>query len=307
MQLRTLIIDQLHPVVKETLSKYFALHYNLFPSKEELAQIIGEYEVLVMRVDPPIDRDILDRAKKLLVIGVGSAGLNHIDLEYAKTKKIKIVNAPAMNAESVAELTVGRIIDLLRYVPQANYNLKKQGIWDKYRYLGHELKGKTLGLVALGRIGARVAELASAFGMDVLAYDPFLSDEEVVNRGAQPVSLDILLRQSDVISLHAPLTKDTYHMINSDTLTKMKDGSYLLNMARGELVDEKALYEALKEGKLSGAGADVMENEPCTESPLFELDNFVVTPHIGAQTEEAQYRAGKHMSEGVLKALGILD
>lgn len=305
--MKALIIDRLHPVVEETLAKHLSLDFKIFPSKDELSQIIGEYEVLVMRVDPAIDRDILDRAKKLLVIGVGSAGLNHIDLEYAKAKGIKIVNAPAMNAESVAELTMGRIIDLLRHVPQANYNLKQRGIWDKYRYLGYELQGKTLGLVALGRIGARVAELASVFGMDVLACDPFLSDEEVAQRGAQPVSFDMLLRQSDIISLHAPLTEETRHMINRDALAKMKAGSYLLNMARGELVDEQALYEALKHGKLAGAGADVLENEPCTESPLFELDNFVVTPHIGAQTEEAQYRAGKHMSEHVLKALGFSD
>lgn len=305
--MKALIIDRLHPVVEETLGKHFALDYQLFPSKEELAQIIGDYEVLIMRVDPNIDRDILDRAKKLLVIGVGSAGLNHIDLEYARSKEIKIVNAPAMNAESVAELTIGRIIDLLRYVPQANYDVKKRGMWDKYCYLGHELKGKTLGLVALGRIGARVAELALAFGMNVLAFDPFLNDEEVVQRGARPVSLDLLLQQSDIISLHAPLTEETRHMINRDALAKMKDGSYLLNMARGELVDEQALYEALKHGKLAGAGSDVMANEPCAESPLFELDNFIVTPHIGAQTEEAQYRAGKHMSEHVLSALEVLN
>ncbi|MGI6128736.1 MAG: D-2-hydroxyacid dehydrogenase [bacterium] len=305
--MRGLIVDKLHPVVEEILGKHMSLDYKIFVSKEELVQVIGKYEVLIMRVDPVINRNILDHASKLLVIGVGSAGLNHIDMEYARTKGIRIVNAPAMNAESVAELTMGRIIDLMRHVPQANYNLKKKGIWDKYRYLGHELQGKTLGLVALGRIGARVAELASAFGMNILAFDPFLSHEQVAERGAKPVTLEELFCQSDVISLHAPLTEATRHMINRDALSKMKQGSYLLNMARGELVDEEALYEALKEGKLAGAGGDVMEKEPCTISPLYELDNFIITPHIGAQTEEAQYRAGKHMSERVLKALGMLN
>lgn len=305
--MKALVVDKLSPVVQGTLGQYMMFDYEIFISQENLAKVIGHYDVLLMRVDPVIDHYVLEQAHKLKVIGVGSAGLNHIDLDYARMKGIQVLNAPAMNAESVAELTMGRIIDLLRLVPQANDDVKRLGVWDKYRYLGNELQGKTLGLVALGKIGSRVAELARAFGMKILAFDPFLNDDMVAQRGAEPVSFEVLLEQSDVISLHAPLTKDTRNLINNKTLAKMKQGSYLLNMARGELVDENALYEALSQGKLAGAGSDVMEKEPCKTSPLYQLPNFIITPHIGAQTVEAQHRAGKYMSEQILKTLGLCN
>ena len=303
--MRVLIIDSLHPIVKEKLSRYFSVEMNLFPSPEELAAVISKFEILVMRVDPTIDGAILETAENLKIIGVGAAGLNHIDLEYARRKGIKVINVPGGNHESVAELTIGRIIDILRRVPQGNHDVKESGIWDKYRYMGNELKGKTLGLVALGKIGGRVAELASCFKMRVLAYDPFISHQEAKDRGVRLVSLEELLQSSNIVSLHAPLTKDTYHLINEQTLGRMRKGSYLLNMARGELVDEKALYEALKSGWLAGAGADVMYHEPCCESPLYNLENFIITPHIGSQTHEAQERIGKRLCDKILEETGL--
>jgi D-3-phosphoglycerate dehydrogenase len=305
-KMKGLIIDRLHPVVKEILSQYLSLDEDMLPSKEKLTQEIGAYDALIMRVDPLIDRSVLGAAKKLKVIGVGSVGLNHIDLDYAKEKGITVYNVPGVNFEAVAELTIGSMIALLRHSFRACRDVKERGIWDKYAYTGEELRGKTLGIIALGRIGSRVAEFAQVFGMKVLAYDPYLNSEQAAQRGAELVSLPELLKNSDVVTVHSPLTAETRHLISTEQFAIMKDGSYLLNMGRGGVVDEEALYEALVTGKLAGAALDVMEKEPCTSSPLYELDNFLITPHLGGQTFQAHEEIGRILAGKILQALGII-
>jgi D-3-phosphoglycerate dehydrogenase len=303
--MKGLIVDELHPVIKDLLAGYLTIDEELFPSRERLREIIGEYDALLMRVDPAIDVTVLDAAKKLKVIGVGSVGLNHIDLAYAKEKGVTVFNVPGVNYEAVAELTIGSMIALLRHSFKAGRDVKEKGIWDKYAYTGEELRGKTLGIVALGKIGSRVAEIAKVFGMEILAFDPYLTGKQAAQRGAKLVSLAELLKESDIVTVHSPLTEETHHLISGAEFAQMKNGSYILNMGRGGVIDEEALYEALTAGKLKGAALDVMEKEPCTSSPLYELDNFLITPHLGGQTHQAHEEIARILAGKVLDSLGI--
>ncbi len=289
--MKALIIDQVSTNIKPFLEKNGAQVDEVFlPTYDELKSIIGQYELLVMRVDPFIDRELLDAAARLKAITVAAVGTNHIDLAYAEEKGILVTNAPGMNSNTVAELTVSKILDLARNTIPANHAVKEEHRWNKYVWTGIELTHKTLGIVGLGKIGSRVIQLLQGFEMQVVAYDPFLTREQCLERGAEPVSLDELLARADVISIHVPLTDETRGMISFAQFDKMKQGAILLNMARGGILDEEAAYANLKSGKMRGIGVDVMaselsgggpvKGEMTVDSPLFEFDNFIVSPHI---------------------------
>lgn len=311
-----LIIDRVYAGIAEELGKYMNVKTaeNLPATKEQLLAAIGDVDVLIMRVDPKIDKEILDAAKNLKIIGVCSVGLNHIDTEYAKEKGIQIFNAPGMNANAVAELTFSKMLDISRGTFTANYDVKVKHEWDKYKFVGRELRGKTLGIMGFGRIGRRVGELGRAFMMDIVAYDPFLKPEDFEKEHAKGVTIDEMLEVSDFISIHVPLTPETKDLFNAKSIAKMKEGAVVLNMSRGGIVNEKDMYEALKAGTIGGYAADVMENELAGSgltgedtfaSPLFECDNFIVSPHIGAQSVDASKDIGILIISRIKEALGL--
>lgn len=311
-----LIIDRVYAGIAEELGKHMNVKTaeNLPATKEQLLAAIGDVDVLIMRVDPKIDKEILDAAKNLKIIGVCSVGLNHIDMDYAKEKGIQIFNAPGMNANAVAELTFSKMLDISRGTFTANYDVKVKHEWDKYKFVGRELRGKTLGIMGFGRIGRRVGELGRAFMMDIVAYDPFLKPEDFEKEHAKGVTIDEMLKVADFISIHVPLTPETKDLFNAKSIAKMKEGAVVLNMSRGGIVNEKDMYEALKAGTIGGYAADVMENELAGSgltgedtfaSPLFECDNFIVSPHIGAQSVDASKDIGILITAKVKEALGL--
>ncbi|HEX3256003.1 MAG TPA: hydroxyacid dehydrogenase, partial [Gaiellaceae bacterium] len=264
----------------------------------DLAARIGDYDAIIIRSGTHLDADLIDKATNLKVIGRAGVGIDNVDLEAASRRGILVANAPESTIVSAAEHTLGLLLALSRSIPQAHAALK-EGRWDRSRFAGHELAGKTLGLVGFGRIGRRVARLARGLDMRVLAYDPYVGAERFDELGVERVeSLSELLAQSDFASLHLTLTEDTQGLIGRDELGAAKDGLKLVNAARGELVDEHALIEALSSGKVAGAALDVFVHEPYS-GPLLELDNVVVTPHLAASTEEAQDRAGVIVAEQV--------
>lgn len=310
--MKALIIDVVHSAIAEELGKYMEVDTKLLPTSEELAKLIPDYEVLIMRVDPKITKDVIDAAKKLKVIGVCSVGLNHIDMDAAKAAGIQVFNAPGLNGNAVAELTLCKMLEMSRHTIPACHDVKDNKQWDKYKFVGRELRGKTLGVLGFGRIGQRVGELARVFKMDVVAYDPYLPAEVFEQQHAKSMSIEEVLKVSDYVTIHMPLTDETRNLFNAKSIAEMKDNAVVLNMARGGIVNEKDMYEALKSGKLGGYATDVMENElgGLTEgagfdSPLFECDNFIVTPHLGAQTVDASYDIGQHIIGKVKEALEL--
>lgn len=271
--------------------------------KEELFKHVEDLDAIIVRSATKVRKEIIDSAKNLKVIGRAGVGLDNIDVEYAKSKGIKVINTPGATSISVAELTIGLILAVMRKIAFADREMRK-GVWPKKKSKGIEMYGKTMGIIGIGRIGREVAKRAKAFGMKVVYYDVYRPDESIEKElGIEYRDLDSLLSEADVVSLHVPLTPDTKHLINRERIEKMKNGAILINAARGGTVDEEALYEALKSGKLYGAALDVYEHEPVKESPLFELDNVVLTPHIGAQAKEGQIRAGVEVAERVADAL----
>lgn len=311
--MKCLIIDRVHELIGQELSKYMTVDTKLLPSTAELAQIIPDYDVLIMRVDPKITKEVIDAAKNLKVIGVCSVGLNHIDMDAAKAAGIQVFNAPGMNANAVAELTISKMLDMSRHVVPAHLDVTKNHEWDKYKFVGRELRGRTLGIMGFGRIGRRVGELARAFKMNVVAYDPFLKPEDFEKEHAKGVSTEELLKVSDYITIHVPLTKDTKDLISAKSIPDMKNDCIVLNMSRGGIVNEHDIYEALQKGEIGGYATDVMENELAGGipgdnsfvSPLFDCDNFLVSPHLGAQSVDASYDIGVLITSKVKEALNL--
>lgn len=312
--MKCLIIDAVHSSISEELGKYMQVDTHMLPSQQELVKLIPEYDVLVMRVDPAINKEILDAAKNLKVIGVCSVGLNHVDLETAKAKGIQVFNAPGLNANAVAELTLSKMLDMARHTIPADTDVKVNKNWDKYKFVGSELRGKTLGILGFGRIGRRVGELGRAFMMDVVAYDPFLKPEDFEKEHSKGMEIDELLKVADYISIHIPLTPDTKDLFNAASIEKMKSGAVVLNMSRGGIVNEQDMYEALKANKIGGYATDVMENELAAgglgegagfDSPLFECENFIVTPHLGAQSTDASRDIGVFITAKLKEALNL--
>ena len=312
--MKCLIIDVVSPAIAEELGKYMQVDTKILPTQEELAGMIGDYEVLIMRVDPAINKTILDAAKNLKVIGVCSVGLNHIDMDTAKANGIQVFNAPGLNGNAVAELTIAKMLDMSRHTIPACNDVKVGKNWDKYKFVGRELRGKTLGVLGFGRIGQRVGEIARVFGMKVVAYDPYLPAEIFAKNEATSMSIAEVCKVSDYITIHMPLNDETKNLFNAKSIAEMKNDAVVLNMARGGIVNEQDMCEALKAGKIGGYATDVLENEVAGDgltadagfrSPLFDCDNFVVSPHIGAQTVDASRDIGAHIINKVKEALNL--
>lgn len=315
--MKALIIDRVSPVIAKGLQALGAeVDIKILPSVDELKEMLPEYDLLVMRVDPKIGRDILDAAaKRVKMIAVCAAGTNHIDLEYARELGIRVQNAPGINCNAVAELVISKMIDLSRFTMEANQEVQQEGIWNKYKYTGHELGGHVLGIIGLGKIGSRVAELARAFNMKVAAYDPYVDAAAMKEKGADKAeALEELCAISDYISLHTPLTGETRGMISEKEFAQMKDGAILINCARGGVVDEAAAKAALLSGKLAGFSTDVLVNELAgkglgdnarLESELFGVRGFTASPHIGGSTHEAYDGIGEHIVGKVAEFFGL--
>ncbi len=269
---------------------------------EQLIEEIETAHALIIRSATKVTKEVIQAAKELVVIGRAGIGLDNVDVNEATLKGVMVVNAPQSNIVSAAEQTLALLLSQARNIPQSHSALKN-GKWERSKWEGVEIYGKTLGVVGLGRVGALVAQRALAFGMRLIAYDPFLTADRAKKMGVELVGLDELAAQSDFITVHLPKTQDTMGLINKDLLQKMKTGVRIINTARGGIIDEQALYESITSGKVQGAALDVFEKEPCTDSPLFELDSVVVTPHLGASTVEAQDKAGITIAEQVLLAL----
>ena len=270
---------------------------------EKLLENIGKYDALMVRSRTKVTSDIIEKADNLKVIGRAGIGVDNIDIESAAKNNIKVVNAPTGATISVAELTIAHMLSLSRHLTRADSTLK-QGNWEKKKLKGVELYGKTLGLIGCGNIGRKTAELAKAFGMKIIGYDPFISRDELDKQGIEKIDvLKDLMEKADFISLHLPHIKETHHIINAEMLSHMKPTGYIINCARGGTIDEKALYDALKNRSIAGAALDVFEEEPPGDSPLFTLENLVATPHLGANTIEGQIRAGTVCAEQIIKVL----
>ena len=314
--MKALIVDYVSDIIEKELKELgFEVDKEMLPTSEKLAEIIAPYDLLVMRVDPFIDKNVLDLAKNLKAIMVGSTGTNHIDLEYAKEKGIEVCNSPGQNANAVAELVFCKALDLYRNSYQAQHEIKEDGIWNKYRWIGRELRNKTMGIVGFGAIGRRVAEIARVFKMDVVAYDPFYKPQNNDFDFVELLDFDELCKRADIITLHLPLTPDTKNMISEKQMEEMKDGTVLINAARGGIIDEEALYKYIKNGKLGGANLDTLADELGSggldtqdvkvSSPLFELDRVYVTPHIGGSTIDAQDDIGRVVMTNVKKVFNL--
>ncbi len=297
-----LITDGLDERGQSILRESANVTYRESTPAEELIKVIAEYEALIVRGQTKVTAAAMDAASKLRVVGRAGVGVDNIDLEAAKQHNITVVNAPSSTTIAVAELAMGLLLALAREIPRADAAMK-QGQWLKKQFEGVELNGKTLGVIGFGRIGTEVGRRASAFGMNVVVYDPNVSEHELEHGNAEPVSLQDLFAWSDFISLHLPLNVQTRDLIGPQAFSQMKDGVRIISTARGGIIDEAALLEALKSGKVAGAALDVFGKEPPGLTELVSHPRVIATPHIGAQTAEAQSRAAEDIASEVLAAL----
>jgi D-3-phosphoglycerate dehydrogenase len=274
--------------------------FSVTPSK--ILMIVKNYDAIVVRSRTKVTQDVLKSSNRLKVVARAGVGLDNIDIESAKKRGVEILNSPEAPSNAVAELVIGFMFSLARNIPRADATMKR-GEWIKRELMGFELKGKTFGIIGFGRIGYELAKKAKIMGMKVLTYDIIIEKlmKFVEEAGAIPVSLKDLLQESDFISIHVPLLPQTRHLIGEEQIAMMKDGAYLINAARGGIVDESALKKALKEGKLAGAALDVFENEPPDDASLLGLENLIASPHIGAATVEAQIANSTIISEKLIK------
>lgn len=276
-------------------------------SREELLNEIENYDAVITRVDVKFDKEVLEKASKLKVIGSGTTGLDHIDVDYANSKGIKIINLATTHTIPAAEHTFSLMLSLAKKIPWAHDSLKR-GEWERHKFFGMELQGKILGIIGFGKIGSMVARYAKSLGMNILTYDPYINRDLANEIGAKVTNLDEVLQQSDVITIHAFLSPETRKMINSYALSKMKNTALLVNVARGEIIDDDALLDALKNNKIAGAALDVFEEEPVPiNSKLIEYarshDNLIITPHIAASTKESVQNAAKEIVQKVKEFL----
>jgi D-3-phosphoglycerate dehydrogenase len=264
---------------------------------DDLKATVPGFEGMVVRGATKVTKEVIDAATDLKVVVRGGVGLDNIDQEAAKAKGVTVLNTPEANTDSVAELTLGMMFALAREIPQATASLK-EGLWEKKKFKGFELQGKTLGLIGIGRIGLATAKRASALGMKVIACDPYVKEcPECVNALCSPKEV---FTSSDIISVHTPLTDETWHMISAKEFAMMKDGVHIVNCARGGIVDESALYDAIQSGKVAGAALDVFEKEPPKDRRLLDPPQVIGTPHVGAQTKEASGRVGSAVAAKVI-------
>ena len=295
--MKVLITDGIE---KEALAKLQSSHQvdNIEMGPDDLLKNIEKYDALIVRGKTKVTAQVIEKGKNLKVVGRAGVGVDNVDIAAASKRKIAVVNAPTGSTVSVAELAIGHMISLARKLPIADKSIKS-GKWEKKAFMGTELNGKTLGLLGSGRIGTEVAKRAQAFGMKTIAHDPYLPPAIAQQNKIELVNKGSLFAESDFLSIHTALTPETKGMVGPQEFASMKKTAFLINCARGEVVQEKALAEALKTGTIAGAALDVFENEPPTGSPLLGLENVFMTPHIGASTKEAQLRAGMTIVEQV--------
>jgi len=299
-----LICDQVNPTLNEILEKNgLQVTYEPEITPEQIAEKIGMYEVVIVRSRTKITRELIQRAEKCKIIARVGVGLDNIDQDAAKEKNIRVINAVEGAMNAVAELVVGLMLSLAREIPRADREVRN-GNWIKKELMGTELRGKYLGIVGLGNIGKRLGRLAKSFNMNIIGFDVMPIDEEFSKEvGLMKADLGTLLASSDYVSLHVPLLDSTKHMINAEKIATMKNTARIINTSRGGVIDEDALYDALKNGNLGGAALDVFEIEPATSNNLRDLPNFVSTPHMGAQTKEAQSLAANVIAEKIIQIL----
>ena len=299
-----LIAEELSPATLEALGPDFEVRNCDGANRAELLEALGKgVDAVLIRSATKMDAEAIAAAKGLRVIARAGVGLDNVDIPASTAAGVMVVNAPTSNIVSAAELAIALLLASARFVSPAHAALRN-GKWARSKYTGAELFEKTLGIVGFGRIGQLVAHRMQAFGMNVIAYDPYLQPARAAQLNVELVELDQLLKRSDFITIHLPKTKETANLIGEEALKKVKPEVRIINAARGGVLDETALYNAIKEGRVAGAGLDVYATEPCTDSPLFELDQVVATPHLGASTDEAQERAGIAVAVSVRKALG---
>ena len=299
-----LIFDQVNPILIQILvMNGLQITYEPEITPEQIAEKIGNYEVVVVRSRTKITKDLIQRADKCKVIARVGVGLDNIDQDTAKEKNIRVINAVEGAMNAVAELVIGLMLSLAREIPRADREVRN-GNWIKKELMGTELRGKYLGIVGLGNIGKRLGRLAKSFNMNIIGFDVMPIDEEFSKEvGLMKADLGTLLASADYVSLHVPLLDSTKHMINTENIATMKSTARIINTSRGGVIDEDALYTALKNGVLGGAALDVFEVEPATSNKLRDLPNFISTPHMGAQTKEAQSLAANVIAEKIIQIL----
>ncbi len=299
-----LICDQVNPILNEILGKNgLQVTYEPEITPEQIGEKIGDFEVVIVRSRTKITKELIEKADKCKIIARVGVGLDNIDQAAAKEKGIRVINAVEGAMNAVAELVIGLMLSLAREIPRADREVR-DGNWIKKELMGSELKGKYLGIVGLGNIGKRLGRLARSLNMNIIGFDVVPIDEEFSKEvGLMKADLDTLLTSSDYISLHVPLLDSTKHMISAEKIASMKNTARIINTSRGGVIDEKALADALKTGKLAGAALDVFEVEPATSNELAVLPNFISTPHIGAQTKEAQSLAANVIAEKIIQIL----
>ena len=299
-----LICDQVNPVLNEILEKNgLKITYAPEITPEQISEKIENFEVVIVRSRTKITKEMIEKANKCQVIARVGVGLDNIDQTAAKEKDIRVINAVEGAMNAVAELVLGLMLSLAREIPRADREVRN-GNWIKKELMGTELRGKYLGIVGLGNIGKRLGRLARALNMNIIGFDVAPIDEEFSKEvGLMKADIGTLLASSDYVSLHVPLLDSTKHMINTEKMNTMKNTARIINTSRGGVIDEEALYEFLKDGKLGGAALDVFEIEPATSNKLASLPNFISTPHMGAQTKEAQSLAANVIAEKIIQIL----
>jgi len=299
---RVLVSDPLAEEGLEILKKVCDVDVKTDLKEDELCRIIGDYDALLVRSGTEVTAKVIEAGKRLRFIGRAGAGVDNIDTDAATRKGIIVANAPEGNTLAATEHTMAMMLSLARNIPQATASLKKKE-WKRSKFMGVELNDKVLGIVGFGRIGRELAKRANALDMRCIAYDPFITKERAAQLGVEMMSVEDLFRVADVITVHTPLIKETKHLINAKSIATMKDGVRIINCARGGIVDEKALFDAIKSGKVAGAALDVFEVEPPSESPLLTLDQVIVTPHLGASTVEAQQNVAISVAKQCIEVL----
>ena len=308
MNQSVLICDQVAPILNDILQKNgLKITYEPEITPDQIKEKIGNFDIVVVRSRTKITKEMIDKTSKCKIIARVGVGLDNIDVDAAKTKGIRVINAVEGAMNAVAELVLGLMLSLAREIPRADREIRN-GKWLKKELMGTELSGKYLGIVGLGNIGKKLAKHARALNMNIIGYDIIPIPEDFSREvGLIKADLETLLSSADYISFHVPLTDSTHHLVNSQRLGKMKKNTCIINTSRGEIIDENALYDALKEGKIAGAALDVFETEPAIGNKLATLPNVICTPHIGAQTKEAQALAANVIAEKIIMILrGII-
>ena len=301
--MKVLLVDNVNPIAEKILEEANVEAVVMkTPSEDELCKIISDYDGIILRNHTHVTRKVMDCAGKLKVIARAGVGVDNIDVDCATEKGIWVINSPDGNTEATAEHTIAMILAVSRKIPQA-YELLKTGVYERTQFVGNEVFGKKLGIIGLGKIGSRVAEIAKVLGMDILVFDPYADSDKIKNSGYKKYeNFDEILADSDYITVHVPKNKNTLNLINKDNIYKIKKGAKIINCARGGIVNEVALKEAVQSGHISGAALDVFVEEPeIKDCPLYQCSNSIImVPHLGASTVEAQTKVAKDMAEQIV-------